>query len=157
MAHTVSHSQTLLRSPKDQPDDRGRTFGTRVDVLFEAVTAMKIRAAYADLVILVAAPAGAAAIRANMPGAYLHSSSGVLLLDSGGETDYVIASIVGWHEDTLGWEGPSFLSDHDPDTPQWARTPLFGVDGGLSGNVATQLVPDNQQYRSAICWHVFDD
>ncbi len=34
-AHTISHMQTLLRSTK------GGTFGTRVDVLFEGVTAMK--------------------------------------------------------------------------------------------------------------------
>ena len=136
-AHTGSHSQTLLRSTKDQPDGRGRTFGTRVDVLFEGVRAMKIRAAYADLVIRVATPAETTAIRAGWPGAYFHSSSRVFLLDSGGETDYVIASIVGWHEDTLGWEEPSFFAGYNPDKQWWGREPLFGVHGGLSGNVAT--------------------
>jgi hypothetical protein len=156
-AHTVSHSQTLLRSPKGIPDGRGRTFDTRVDVLFEAVTAMKIRAGYDGLVIRVATPAEAIAIRAGWPGAYV-ADRGVFLLDSGGETDYVIAAIVSWHEDTLGLEEPSFFALDDPDGPPRARTPLFGLDGGLGGNVATaqQLiqalldeppVPDRDRYR----------
>jgi hypothetical protein len=48
---------------------------------------------------------------------------------------------------------------HDLDTPQWARTPLFGLDGGLGGNLATpeQLtralrdetpVPDRDRWRT---------
>jgi hypothetical protein len=157
-AYTVSHRQTLLRSPKEQPDAQGRAVETRVDVLFEAVTAMKIRADYEDLVIRVATPAEATAIRAGLPGAYF-AYSRALLLESGGETDYVIASSVWWHEDTLGWEEPSVFAGHVPDAPQWTRTALFGVDGGLGGNVAIprQLiqalldetpVPDRGRYRN---------
>lgn len=152
-AYTPSHHQTLLRGPK------GEAFDTRVDVLFAYVKAMKIRTSYGGLVIRVATPAETTAIRAGLPGVDFASNSRVLLLESGGETDYVIASIVGWHEDTLGWEEPSFFAGHAPDTPQWARTPLFGVDGGLGGNVATpqQLIqalldetpaPDRDRYRS---------
>jgi hypothetical protein len=155
-AHTISHMQTLLRSTK------GGTFGTRVDVLFEGVTAMKIRRSYADLVIRVATPAETTAIRADWPSEDFDDSGRVLLLESGGETGYVIAAIVGWHEDTLELGEPSYFvgyDRHDPDTPQWARTPLFGLDGGLGGNLATpeQLtralldetpVPDRDRWRT---------
>lgn len=154
-AYSAGHCQLLLRSHKG-PDGRGGTFDTRVDVLFEAVTAMKIRGDYDGLAIRVATSAETTAIRADSPSARFRSSSRVFLLESGGETDYVIGSMVGWHEDTL--DGPSFFAGHDPDTPQWARTPLFGSDGGLGGNIATpeQLiralldetpVPDRDRYR----------
>jgi hypothetical protein len=135
-AHTVSHSQTLLRSTLGR-DRRGRDYGTRLDVLFKPVEAMKIRNAYDDLVIRVATTDETSDIRSQAPGVTFHRDTRVFLLESAGEADYVIASAVGWHEDTLDFGEPSHFTVHDPDTPAWARTPLGCIDGGLGGNVAT--------------------
>jgi hypothetical protein len=134
--HTASHSQTLLRSPKGE-DQQGRTYETRIDVLFKPITVMKIRQYYDDLLIRCATQDEADRIRSGSPSARYNRDDRFLILESGGEQDYVVAAAVGWHEDTLGFEEPSAFSNHDPGTPPWARTPLFGVDAGLGGNVAT--------------------
>jgi hypothetical protein len=134
--HTASHSQTLLRSPRGT-DLLGRTYDTRIDVLFKPITVMKIRQDYDDLVIRVATQDEAAAIRSDSPSARYYSESRVFILESAGETDYVVAAAVCWHEDRLGFEAPSSFAGYDSDTPNWERNPLFRVDGGLGGKVAS--------------------
>lgn len=106
-------------------------------MLFKPTTVMKIRAVYDDLVICVATQQEASAILANSPSADFYRDSRVLLLESVGETDYLSAGAVGWYEDRLDFTAPSGFAGHDPDTPAWGLNPLFGVDAGLAGNVAT--------------------
>lgn len=98
---------------------------------------MKIQSVYDDLVIRVATTDETSDIRSQVPGVTFYREAHVFLLESAGDTDYVIASAVGWHEDTLGFSEPSHFASHDPDAPAWARTPLGWTDGGIGGNVAT--------------------
>ena len=98
-AYTVSHSQLLLRTRT--VDER-----SRIDILFKPVDAMKIRAAYDGLAIRCATLEEHDRILAatGPTGAGLK----VLILETAGETDYVVTGAVGWKED--------HGQDHDPST-----------------------------------------
>jgi len=99
-AYTVSHSQLLLRT-RTVPGQR------RIDVLFKPVESMKIRADYDGLVIRCATPAECQEIFAG-PGSRL------LILESAGQSDYVITGAFGWRQDDGGDHEASALAYFPP-------------------------------------------
>ena len=131
-AYTVSHGQLLLRSPQGTDPLRDTT----IDVLFKPVTAMKVPGQFSGLAIRCATEEETSLAEQDVP-AGIGRDERVLVLEGDGTLGYVICMGVGWHEGVLEPTQPSFFADHAPDAPAWARTPLFGVDAGLAGNVAT--------------------
>jgi hypothetical protein len=143
--YTASHSQLLLRS-------NGGADRTRVDVLFNLVDVMKVRSPYEGLRIRCATPAEQARIQAETPelsyrdpadSKYDQGDRYFVLEPADGGFDYVVAGAVGWHEDhDLG--EPSYFADPSGGAaswppsprPQWARTALDGVTGGLGSPMA---------------------
>lgn len=138
-AHTASHGQTLLRSPAG-PDSRGREHDTLVDVLFKPVTVMKVRERYTGLLIRCATLDEAEEIRSATSSVSFRRDDRFFVLESEGDIDYVVAMAVGWNEDhgESGDEPSYFAGLDESDYSLWTpgRRVLFGVDGGLGGNVA---------------------
>ncbi|MFU8873577.1 hypothetical protein [Micromonospora sp. SL4-19] len=106
-AYTVSHSQLLLRArvAGGQP---------RLDVLFKPVEAVKIRTDYEGLAIRCATFEERHRILSDL--GQIGSRSRVLMLVSGGGSDYVISSAVGWKEDHGDDRDPSSLAFFPPGT-----------------------------------------
>jgi hypothetical protein len=104
-AFSVSHSQLLLRA-------RGTDDGSRIDVLFKPVEAMKVRADYDGLVIRCASTDERERILRDLDcsGAHLR----VLMLETAGRLDYVVAAAVGWREEQAGDRDPSTLASFPP-------------------------------------------
>jgi hypothetical protein len=104
-AFSVSHSQLLLRA-------RTAEDGSRIDVLFKPVDGMKVRADYDGLVIRCATPEERESILDDLGlhGAYLR----VLMLESAGRVDHVVAGAVGWREEQASDGDPSTLASFPP-------------------------------------------
>jgi hypothetical protein len=143
-AYTVSHGQLLLRSGTD---GRGRRHETTIDVLFKPMTVMKIRHGYDGLVIRCATVDEADTIKAATPSIAFSETDRLFVLETGGETDYVVGLAVGWREDVLGPTRLSFFAPSDPYDPQWPRTVFGGYDAGLdvasAEDLITSLAADN--------------
>src|SRR4051794_3493174 len=99
-AYTISHGQLLLRSQARQ-DAHSRQHDTTIEVMFNPITTVKIRGNYDGLVIRCADQEEAERVRASAPSITFHQSDRVFALETAGETDYIIATAVGWHEDIL--------------------------------------------------------
>ncbi|KAB2352219.1 hypothetical protein [Actinomadura rudentiformis] len=108
-AYTISHSQLLLRT---RTTTQAGSRQSRIDIVFKPVRAMKIRIEYDGLVIRCATLAEAEKIRADNTG--IHEGAHCLLLETGGDLDYVIAHAVGWEEDMETDRDPSRLAGFAP-------------------------------------------
>ncbi|MGR6998742.1 hypothetical protein ACU686_12505 [Yinghuangia aomiensis] len=139
LAYTASHSQLLLRSPEDfaRPGDPSNT---TIDVLFKPVDLLRIRKNYTGLVIRCATAEETDSIQAEHPATGFQYGERVFVLESEGETDYIVAMAVGWHEDVLPRTRPSFYSDLDTEMPGRPPQPLFGVHAGFNLASAQELI-----------------
>ncbi|GAA4086846.1 hypothetical protein [Actinomadura miaoliensis] len=108
-AYTISHSQLLLRTRTAWRDGCRQS---RIDVLFKPVQAMKIRIEYDGLVIRCATSAEEEWIRADNTGLALDARC--LILETGGDQDYVVTHAVGWEEDMETDRDPSKLAGFAP-------------------------------------------
>jgi hypothetical protein len=108
-AYTVGMGRLLLRSTKSE------TFGTRVDVLFQDVEAMKLLTRLDGLVVTVAA-AGAASEITEATGLLQDEETVFFALDTSTGAGYVVAGVVTEVEDegeyfepSKVWPGPEGL------------------------------------------------
>jgi hypothetical protein len=138
-AYTASHSQLLLRSTTG-PDLQDQEHETTIDLLFKPIYAVKIRNSYTGLVIRCATDEEAERVKASIPGIRLRSDERVFLLESRGETDYIISMAIGWHEGVLRPTQHSFFNDADAYLPRWPTQPLFGVSAGFNVASAEELI-----------------
>ena len=137
-AYTASHGQLLLRSTSGE-DWLRRRHETTVDVLFKPVTAMKLRSQYTGLTLGSATAEEGDHIRSSNPGVRFRDDDRFFVLrDNEGCGDHVVCLGVGWKEGVLDGQPSFFAGQDEPALPRWSRRPLFGVDAGLSGNVATE-------------------
>ncbi|GAA4134812.1 hypothetical protein GCM10022416_16850 [Actinomadura keratinilytica] len=81
-------------------------------MVFNPVAAMKIRIEYDGLVIRCATPDEDERIRAENSG--LAASARCLILETGGDRDYVVTHAVGWEEDMGTDREPSRLAGFAP-------------------------------------------
>ncbi|WP_106399707.1 hypothetical protein [Actinocorallia populi] len=133
-AYSVSHSRLLLRS--NTLEEHGST----IDMLFTGMEAVKTRAAYNGLAIRSPGPEDIARFKDATPGIELRGRR-LFLLESQGETDYVLANAVGWQEGVLGSTRMSFFAAIDPERPAWARHALGpGYEAGLALASAEELI-----------------
>ncbi|MFB7617106.1 hypothetical protein [Kitasatospora sp. NPDC056181] len=130
LAYTASHSQLLMRSV-GRPDEPGEP-ETTIDLLFKPVTVVKIRDNHRGLAIRCATEAESAQVKAEHASVSFDRDDHVFVLESQGESDYVVAMAVGWTEGVLGHTQQSFFSHVDPGRPIWPSLPLDGVDPGLT-------------------------
>lgn len=100
--YTVGMRRLLLRST------RSETFGSRVDVLFQNVKAMKLPTRLDGLVVTVAA-AGAASEITDATGALPDDETAFFVLDSSAGAGYVVAGVVVEVEDEGEYFEPSKL------------------------------------------------
>ncbi|WP_188308584.1 hypothetical protein [Streptomyces sp. CBMA123] len=129
LAYTASHGQLLMRSV-GRPDEPGEP-ETTIDVLFKPAAVVKISADYRGLAIRCATEAESEQVKANHAGMSFGRDDHVFVLESQGESGYVVAMAVGWTEGVLGRTRQSFFNEFDPDRPIWPSRPLSGVDAGL--------------------------
>lgn len=130
-AYTASHGQLLLRSTTG-PDRDGQEHQTTIDLLFKPIEAVKIRDNYTGLVIRCATSEEAEQIKASLPGIDSRESNRVFMLESQGQTDYIISMAVGWQEGILRPTQRSFFNNADAYMTRWPTEPLFGVSGGFN-------------------------
>lgn len=138
-AYSTSHGQLLFRSfgSKDWSGDLPET---TIEVLFKPAIVMKIRDAYRGLLIRRAPDDEAERIKATHPGVEFHTSDRVFLMESQGETGYIISMAVGWHEDVLRPASPSFFANVSAEDTRWPTMPLHGVNAGFTIASAADLV-----------------
>lgn len=131
-AYTVGHCTLLLRSwgPANGPE-------TTIDVLFKPVATMKVRTTYDGLVIRCATHAEAEDIKAKTPSINFGVAYNrrFFLLESQGETDYIVSSAAGWHEGVLGPVHHSFFQEDDD--PRWPTGPFFAQGNRTGWEVAS--------------------
>ncbi|MFE5808932.1 hypothetical protein [Streptomyces sp. NPDC056491] len=139
LAYTASHGQLLLRSV-GEPDTPGEP-GTTIDLLFKPAAVVKIRAYYRGLAIRCATAAESAQVEADHASVSFGRDDHVFILESRGESDYVVAMAVDWTEGVLGRTQQSFFHNFHPTRPiVWPSRPLPGVDAGLDIASAQELV-----------------
>ncbi|MGN9785301.1 hypothetical protein ACTMTF_27990 [Nonomuraea sp. ZG12] len=159
-AYTVSHGQALFRSigSSDGPSTLPET---TIEVLFKPAAIMKIRDDYHGLLIRSAPTDEAERIKAVYPSVEFSPSDRVFLLESQGETDYVISMAAGWHEDVLAPTRRSFFTNVFAGDTRWPTTPLSGADAGFSIASAADLIEalcsseDHQRVRRERYRHVY--
>jgi hypothetical protein len=105
-AYTVSNSQLLFRSRTEG--------GSRIDLLFKPVDAMKVRCDYHGLVVRCASDDQRRRVLAGV--ALSGGRPRVLALHGGPDLDYVVAAAVGWLEDNGDERDPSRLAGFAPAT-----------------------------------------
>jgi hypothetical protein len=106
-AYTISHSQLLLRTRTTENQ-------SRIDILFKPVRAMKLRIEYDGLVIRCATQPEAERIQGENTGTT--RSAHCLILETAGESDYVMTHAFGWQEDLESDHDPSHLAGFVPGT-----------------------------------------
>lgn len=138
-AYTGSHGQLLFRSYRssDESDDLPET---TIEVLFKPAEVIKIRDTYHSILIRHAHADEAVRIKAAYPSLDFRADDRVFLLESQGETDYIISMAVGWHEDVLAPTRRSFFNNVFAGDTRWPTTPLSGVDAGFTIASAADLV-----------------
>ncbi|GIH29562.1 hypothetical protein Aph01nite_78720 [Acrocarpospora phusangensis] len=110
-AYTISHSQLLLRTRTTGHDGSTQS---RIDVLFKPVRAMKLRVEYDGLVIRCATQPEAERIHAENTG--ITRDARCLILETAGESDYVMTHAVGWQADLESDRDASELAGFAPGT-----------------------------------------
>lgn len=139
LAYTASHSQLLMRSV-GQPDEPGEP-ETTIDLLFKPAVVVKISTGYCGLAIRCATEAESDQVKADHPSMSFGRDDRVFVLESQGESDYVVAMAVGWTEGVLGRTQQSFFNNFYPARPIiWPSQPLSGVDPGLNVASAQELI-----------------
>ncbi|MFJ5927729.1 hypothetical protein ACIQF6_34560 [Kitasatospora sp. NPDC092948] len=139
LAYTASHGQLLMRSA-GRPDEAGEP-ETTIDLLFKPAAVMKIRDDYRGLAIRCATEAESEQVEADHASVSFGQGDHVFVLESQGESDYVVAMAVGWTEGVLGRTQQSFFNNFYPAKPMiWPSQPLFGVDAGLNIASAEELI-----------------
>jgi hypothetical protein len=103
-AYTVSHSQLLFRTRNTDEE-------SRIDVLFKPVDAVRIRTDYDGLVVRCATAEERGEVLAEVGGHHR-----VLILESGGVSDYVVAMAFGWREEWADIRDESSLAGFAPGT-----------------------------------------
>ncbi|NUW39776.1 hypothetical protein [Nonomuraea rhodomycinica] len=160
-AYTVSHGQALFRSSGSSDGAGGLPRNTTVEVLFKPAEVMRIRDRYHGLLIRVAPADVAERVKATYPTITFGPGDRVFLLESRGETDYIISMAVGWHEDVLAPTRRSFFNDVFAGDTRWPTTPLPGADAGFGVASATDLIEalrggeDHQRVRRERYRHVY--
>ncbi|KUJ56902.1 hypothetical protein ADL25_04865 [Streptomyces sp. NRRL F-5122] len=107
LAYTASHGQLLMRSV-GRPDEPGEP-ETTIDLLFKPAAVVKIRDDYRGLAIRCATAAESAQVKTDHASMSFSRDDRVFVLESQGESDYVVAMAVGWREGVLGRTQQSFL------------------------------------------------
>ncbi|MFE2165637.1 hypothetical protein ACFXB3_11280 [Streptomyces sp. NPDC059447] len=139
LAYTASHGQLLMRSI-GQPDEPGEP-ETTIDLLFKPAAVVKIRDYYRGLAIRCATEAESEQVKADHASVSFGRDDRVFVLESQGESDYVVAMAVGWTEGVLGRTQHSFFNNFHPARPIiWPSRPLAGVDAGLDIASAQELI-----------------
>ncbi|MFI6086187.1 tyrosine-type recombinase/integrase [Streptomyces sp. NPDC051217] len=139
LAYTASHGQLLMRS-LGRPDEPGEP-ETTIDLLFKPAAVMKIRDDYRGLAIRCATVAESEQAKADHASMSFGRDDRVFVLESQGESDYVVAMAVGWTEGVLGRTQQSFFHHFYPARPIiWPSQPLPGVDAGLNIASAQELI-----------------
>ncbi|MER7755426.1 hypothetical protein [Kitasatospora sp. NPDC097643] len=138
LAYTASHGQLLLRS-LGRPDEPGEP-ETTIDLLFKPAAVVKIRDDYRGLAIRCATAAESEQVKTDHASMSFSRDDRVFVLESQGESNYVVAMAVGWREGMLGRTQQSFFNDFYPDRPIWPSQPLSGVDAGLNIASSQELI-----------------
>ncbi|MFJ6686951.1 hypothetical protein [Streptomyces werraensis] len=138
LAYTASHGQLLLRSV-GQPGEPGEP-ETTIDLLFKPAIVVKIRDDYRGLAIRCATAAESEQVKVEYASVSFGRDDRVFVLESQGESNYVVAMAVGWKEGILGRTRQSFFNDFYPDRPIWPSQPLSGVDAGLNIASTQELI-----------------
>jgi hypothetical protein len=131
--YTGSHSVLLFRSVRDGDD------GTRIDLVFKPVDAMRIQTRYRALTVRVAPEDRAAEVLAGIAGA-TRDDRVLELLGPDGDAGYVVCLATGCHEDNGEyWEPSPFAMDlTDGRTTLWrARVLGGGPDGEMTATYAS--------------------
>jgi hypothetical protein len=89
---------------------------SRIDIVFKPIEAMKVRIEYDGLVIRCATPAEAEQIYIENTGIDHGRGARCLILETGGDRDYVVTYAVGWEEDMQDDRDPSKLAGFAPGT-----------------------------------------
>lgn len=148
LAYTASHGQLLMRSV-GQPDEPGEP-ETTIDLLFKPAAVVKIRTYYRGLAIRCATEAESEQVKTDHASVPFSEDEHVFVLESRGESDYVVAMAVGWTEGVLGRTQQSFFHPFHPANPMiWPSQPLSGVDAGLNIASAQELVDALQADENA--------
>ncbi|MEU8773398.1 hypothetical protein [Streptomyces sp. NPDC048606] len=111
-SYTASHGQLLMRSGGD-PEEPGEP-DTTIDLLFKPAAVVKIRSCYRGLVIRCATETESERVEADHPSVHFGRDEHVFVLESQGESDFVVAMAVGWREGVLGRTQMSFFHDFPP-------------------------------------------
>ncbi|MFC7219228.1 hypothetical protein ACFQLX_13775 [Streptomyces polyrhachis] len=138
LAYTASHGQLLMRSV-GRPDTPGEP-ETTIDLLFKPAAVVKIREDYRGLAIRCASEAESEQVKADYTTMAFARNDRVFVLESQGESDYVVAMAVGWIEGVLGRTQQGFFNDFYPEVPIWPTRPLYGVGAGLDIASAQELI-----------------
>ncbi|MEV5987612.1 hypothetical protein AB0L85_21775 [Streptomyces sp. NPDC052051] len=138
LAYSNSHGRLLMRSV-GQPDTPGEP-ETTIDLLFKPAIVVKIRDSYRGLAIRCATEAERARVKAEYTSVSFDSEDQVFVLESQGESDYVVALAVGWTEGILDLTRPSFFTDFRPDSATWPHRPLDGPAHGLDAASPQELI-----------------
>ncbi|WP_327243456.1 hypothetical protein [Streptomyces sp. NBC_01320] len=138
LAYSNSHGRLLMRSI-GQPDTPGEP-ETTIDLLFKPAIVVKIRDDYRGLAIRCATAAESAQVKADYTSVSFGEEDHVFVLESQGESDYVVAMAVGWTEGILDLTRQSFFNDFHPASAIWPYQPLDGPDAGLNIASAQELI-----------------
>ncbi|MBQ1025010.1 hypothetical protein [Micromonospora sp. C95] len=134
-AYSASHSQLLLRSdPVDDEHD------TTIDLLFKPVRAVKIPAGCTGLAVRCATVDETAQIMTTVPRVRPDLGHRVFMLESQGQSDYVVSMAFGWHEGILPSVQGSFFHTADAYLPRWPTGPLFGLNAGFNAASVQDLI-----------------
>ncbi|MFI2711138.1 hypothetical protein ACH495_13525 [Micromonospora sp. NPDC018662] len=129
-SYSATHCQLLLRADH-LPGGESR-LPTTVEILFQQVDAVQMRASYRGLVIRCATDEEAARVEPGLVGqGHRSEASRLLILDSAEGTGHVLTGAVAWREGVLSDMQPSLFNSFDPYDPMWPVKPLTGVGGEL--------------------------
>ncbi|MFJ7206052.1 hypothetical protein ACIQWR_21250 [Streptomyces sp. NPDC098789] len=148
LAFTASHGQLLMRSVgqpngADEPGEPGEPGEpeTTIDLLFKPVYVLKISTDYRGLAIRCATGTETEQVKAEHADTSFGREDRVFVLESRGESGYVVAMAVGWTEGVLRRTQQSFFNPFHPARPlAWPSRPLSGIDAGLDIASAQELV-----------------
>jgi hypothetical protein len=103
-SYSVSHSELLLRSTKSSHDT------TRVDVLYKGVKEMSLRVSSPKLQIAKASHEEIERLQTLLHRPLGSSDAAVFIIKEGDFLGYVVALTCFLHEDSRGYNDPSFFS-----------------------------------------------
>lgn len=138
-AYTTSHGQLLMRAtPRHWPDEHGNGGDTTIDVLFKPLEVLKLRDNLDGLVIRCARADETSQVMDSTPGLNWNGLH-VFILESQGQSDYVVSMAMGWQEGILPRMQQSFFNGIVPGD-KWPTKELFGAGAGFEVASVQDLV-----------------